>query len=67
MPPFTRDDADLGAALSVIGGGFLTAMRHYAAQHDLEIEGLPQDPKADLPPDRSSRRCEAFSAAFSRS
>ena len=27
VPAFTRDDAGLGATLSVIGGGFLTAMR----------------------------------------
>ena len=64
VPQYIRDDASLGTTLSVIGVGFLTAMRHYAAQHDLEIDGLPKDPKADLPPDQVVKALRGFLGSF---
>ena len=48
----------------MIGAGFLTAMRHYAAQHDLEIEGLPEDPNADLPPEQVVAALRGFFGSF---
>ena len=46
-----QDMAALGAVLSVIGKTLLDGIREYAAEHNLEIEGLPKDPKADIPPE----------------
>ena len=30
----------------------LHGIREYAAEHNLEIDGLPKDPKADIPDDQ---------------
>ena len=65
--PFPSSSATtlaLGKTLSVIGGGFLTAMRHYAAQHELDIEGLPKDPNTDLPPEHVVEAMRGFLATF---
>ena len=44
--------AGLGAVLSVMGKTMLQGIREYAAEHNLEIEGLPKDPKAPIPDDQ---------------
>ena len=48
----TQDMAALGAVVSAIGKNLLDGIREYAAEHNLEIEGLPKDPKADIPDDQ---------------
>ena len=53
VPKFTQDTAGRGAALSVVGKHLLDGIRGYAAEHNLEIDGLPKDAKADIPPNRS--------------
>ena len=45
-----QDMAALGAVVSVLGKTLLQGIRDYAAEHKLEIDGLPKDPKADIPP-----------------
>ena len=52
VPPMQQDVAGLGAVLSVMGKTMLQGVREYAAEHNLEIEGLPKDPKAPIPDDQ---------------
>ena len=52
VPPMQQDMAGLGAVLSVMGKTMLQGIREYAAEHNLEIEGLPKDPKAAIPDDQ---------------
>ena len=44
-----RDMVALGAVVSVLGKALLDGIREYAVERNLEIEGLPKDPKADIP------------------
>jgi hypothetical protein len=44
--------AALGASLSTLGKTLAQGIREYAEQNHVEIEGLPKDPKADLPPEQ---------------
>jgi phospholipase C len=64
VPAFNHDTAGLGAALSTIGAALLDGIRGYAAQHDLEIEGLPKDPKADVPPEEVVSVLRSFVGSF---
>jgi phospholipase C len=50
VPAFAEDHEALGRVLSTIGKAFLDWLRGYAEQNNLEIEGLPDDPNADIPP-----------------
>ena len=56
VPPMQQDVAGLGAVLSVMGKTMLQGIREYAAEHNLEIEGLPKDPKAAYPRRPSGQR-----------
>jgi hypothetical protein len=47
-----EDDAALGHALSTLGKTFLDAIRGYAQQNGIKLDGLPEDPNADIPPDQ---------------
>jgi phospholipase C len=53
VPAFAEDDAALGQVLSVLGKTFLDAIRAYARQNDIKLEGLPDDPTADVPPEQT--------------
>ena len=44
-----QETAELGAALSALGKTMIQGVREYAAENDLEIEGIP----AEFPPPRS--------------
>ena len=52
VPPMQQDMAGLGAVLSVMGKTMIQGIREYAAEHNLEIEGLPKDPKVAIPDDQ---------------
>ena len=52
VPLMQQDTAALGKVLSVLGKTMLQGIREYAAEHDLEIEALPRDPKAAIPDDQ---------------
>jgi phospholipase C len=52
VPAFMEDPAALGASLSTLGKTLAQGIREYAEQNHVEIEGLPKDPKADLPPEQ---------------
>ena len=52
VPKFTEDALALGQAVSVLGKSLLDGLRGYAAQNNIKLEGLPEDPKADIPPEQ---------------
>jgi hypothetical protein len=43
----------LGKALSTLGKAAFAGIRAYAEQHNIQIEGLPADPKAEIPPEQA--------------
>ena len=51
VPKFTMDALALGQALSVLGKQLLDGLRAYAHQHNIEIDGPPADPNAEVPPE----------------
>ena len=51
VPDFMEDDTALGTSLSTLGKTLYQGIREYADQNHVEIEGLPKDPKADVPPE----------------
>jgi phospholipase C len=50
VPPFTMDATALGQVLSQLGKTFLEGLRQHAAGTGVKLEGLPADPKAEIPP-----------------
>jgi phospholipase C len=52
VPPMQQNSAALGAVISVIGKNLIAGIREYATENNLDIEGLPKDPKADIPDDQ---------------
>jgi len=53
VPQFTMDVLALGQTiLSVLGATLLDGIRGYAEQNNIEVEGLPKDPDAEVPPDQ---------------
>jgi len=54
--PGARDIQDalaLGQALSTLGKAAFNGIRAYAEQHNIQIEGLPADPQAEIPPEQA--------------
>ena len=47
-----EDAAALGTSLSTLGKTLAQGIREYADQNHIEIEGLPKDPKEDVPPEQ---------------
>jgi phospholipase C len=64
VPPFAPDTAGLGAALSAMGKELLAGIQGYAKQHDLDIEGLPEDPSVEVPSDEVVGVLRAFVGSF---
>ena len=52
VPAFMEDPAALGTSLSTLGKTLAQGIREYAAQNNVEVEGLPKDPKDDVPPEQ---------------
>jgi len=52
VPKFTEDALALGQTVSVLGKSLLDGLRGYAEQNNVKLEGLPEDPKADIPPEQ---------------
>ena len=53
VPPYIQDALGLGQTISAIGTTVFTGIRAYAEQHNIQIEGLPADPEAEIPPERA--------------
>lgn len=64
VPEFVADDVGLGKVLSTLGAAFLTGVRGYAAEHKLTIDGLPEDPDADVAPDEVIPLLRSFASSF---
>jgi hypothetical protein len=52
VPAFPVDAAALGQVLSQLGKTFLDGLRQHAAENNVKLEGLPDDPNADIPPEQ---------------
>jgi len=53
VPPYIEDALGLGQTISAIGTTVFTGIRAYAEQHNIQIEGLPADPEAEIPPEQA--------------
>jgi hypothetical protein len=49
VPPYIQDSLGLGKALSTLGKAVFNGIRAYAEQNNIQIEGLPTDPNAQIP------------------
>ena len=52
VPAFREDDVALGQVLSQLGKTFLDGLREHAHDNNVKVEGLPDDPKAAIPPEQ---------------
>jgi phospholipase C len=53
VPPYIQDALGLGQVISAIGATVFNGIRAYAEQHNIQIEGLPEDPDAEIPPEQA--------------
>ena len=53
VPPYIQDALTLGQTLSTLGKAAFNGIRAYAEQHNIEIEGLPKNPEAEIPPEQA--------------
>ena len=53
MPQYIQDALALGQTLSTLGKAAFEAIRGFAEQNNIEIQGLPEDPKAEIPPEQA--------------
>ncbi len=54
VPAYIQDALALGQTLSTLGKAAFNGIRAYAEQNNIQIDGLPEDPKAEIP---LSRHC----------
>ena len=52
MPAFSEDNMALGKAVSALGKTFLDGLRQHAQENGIKLEGLPDDLRADIPPEQ---------------
>jgi hypothetical protein len=52
VPTFTVDETALGQVLSQLGKTFLDGLRQHAAENNIKLERLPDDPNVDIAPDQ---------------
>jgi hypothetical protein len=52
VPAFHEDNVALGKVVSGLGKTFLDGLRQHALENDIKLEGLPDDPRADIPPEQ---------------
>jgi phospholipase C len=53
VPSYIGDALALGKTLSTLGKAAFNGIRAYAEQHNIQIEGLPTDPNAEIPPEQA--------------
>ena len=46
------DALALGQVVSALGKTLLDGLRGYAEQNNIKLEGFPEDPKAEIPPEQ---------------
>ncbi|MGD0393738.1 MAG: alkaline phosphatase family protein [Acidimicrobiales bacterium] len=64
VPPFMEDATALGQALGPLGKDLFNGIRAYAEQANITIEGMPEDPKVDVPPEEVMTVLRSFFANF---
>jgi phospholipase C len=52
VPAFAEDDLALGEVVSTLGKTLLDAIRVYARQNNIELDGVPKDPSVEIPPEQ---------------
>ena len=52
VPKFTLDALALGTVVAPLGKDLLDGLRGYAELNKIKLEGIPDDPKADIPPEQ---------------
>jgi hypothetical protein len=52
VPKFTLDALALGEVVAPLGKDLLDGLRGYAELNKIKLEGVPDDPKADIPPEQ---------------
>jgi phospholipase C len=62
VPPYFLDTLALGRTISKLGRAAFEAMREFAKLNNAEIEGLPKDPKAPVPPEQAIDVLRNFAA-----
>ena len=62
VPEYVQDALALGQALSTLGKAAFNGIRAYAEQNSIQIEGLPADPNAEIPPEQALRIVHNFLA-----
>lgn len=51
--PYIQDALGLGQTITAIGTTVFNGIRAYAEQHHIQIEGLPDDPDAEIPAEQA--------------
>jgi hypothetical protein len=62
VPKYIQDALALGQTLSTLGKATFNGMRGYARQHNIQLEGLPADPQAEIPPEQALHIIQNFLA-----
>jgi len=52
VPAFSEDNVALGKAVSALGKTFLNGLRQHAQDNGIKLDGLPDDPNADIAPEQ---------------
>jgi hypothetical protein len=53
VPQYIQNALALGQTLSTLGKAAFNGIRAYAEQNNIQIDGLPADPKAEVPPEQA--------------
>jgi phospholipase C len=53
VPAYIEDALGLGKSLSLLGKAVFEGIRGYAEANNIEIQGLPADPNAEIPPEQA--------------
>jgi len=61
---YIEDALGLGKSLSTLGKAAFEGIPAYAEQHNIQIEGLPTDPNAEIPPDQALPIVHNFLAVY---
>jgi hypothetical protein len=64
VPQCIEDALGLGKSLSTLGKAAFEGIRAYAEQHNIQIEGLPTDPNAEIPPEQALPIVHNFLAIY---
>jgi phospholipase C len=64
VPQYIQDALALGKSLSTLGAAAFRGIRAYAAQNNITIQGLPDDPNAPVPPEQALHVLHNFFAVF---